>query len=627
MIAEMKKVTVVASQKRKEELLVALRDEGIMHVSGIVQHSTESEGIDKDLSSYAEVISAIRENQNKKQKKADVLLSDEEFKERHQRFASLLEERKSLTEDRSKAMSAISDIAAWGDFDPEEVKALGKDGITLTFYTMGKKEFEQLSGIDGVTYVRLKDINKQPCIATVGKKLDSAFPAEEFILPEKSLSMYQKDIEDDEGRIAEIDKELKEGSVYLKSYSMMISRLTEEKTFSLVKASAMDEGGDVCLLQGYIPTAALPQFKKRAAKEAWAYLIDDVTDDDNPPTEIVYNKVSKVAKPVFDLLGTVPGYREYDISFYFLLFFSLFFAMIIGDGGYGLLFLIGAIALHRKQKKASDLVMLLYVVSITTVIWGAVTGTWFGSETIIRDVKILQLPVIPTFANYPQDIQKCIDAGITGTDTQNQLMKFSFMLGVIQLSLGSIMNIIKKSRTKDLSLFADCGWLMESIVLYSLVLNLVVGEKGLPLALIGGVVATGFFLVVIFGQQAPGTPFVKGLLSGLGGFFTTFLDTISAFSNLMSYIRLFAVGMASLAIAQSFNAMAAPMLKGLAFPAGVVIILIGHGLNIIMGLLSVVVHGVRLNLMEFSGRLGMEWAGYQYDPFRRTAKEKVVGNN
>lgn len=107
----------------------------------------------------------------------------------------------------------------------------------------------------------------------------------------------------------------------------------------------------------------------------------------------------------------------------------------------------------------------------------------------------------------------------------------------------------------------------------------------------------------------------------MAGFFTTFLDTISAFSNIMSYIRLFAVGMASVAIAQSFNAMASGMLKGFALPAGILVLVIGHGLNLVMGLLSVVVHGVRLNLLEFSGQLGMEWTGIQYQPFAETVEE------
>jgi V/A-type H+-transporting ATPase subunit I len=89
----------------------------------------------------------------------------------------------------------------------------------------------------------------------------------------------------------------------------------------------------------------------------------------------------------------------------------------------------------------------------------------------------------------------------------------------------------------------------------------------------------------------------------------------------MSYIRLFAVGMASVAIAQSFNSMASDMLTGFAAIAGVLVLIVGHSLNLVMGLLSVVVHGVRLNLLEFSGQLGMEWTGISYEPFSQTVQE------
>jgi len=156
--------------------------------------------------------------------------------------------------------------------------------------------------------------------------------------------------------------------------------------------------------------------------------------------------------------------------------------------------------------------------------------------------------------------------------------------------------------------------------LYFIVLQLVVGEPA-NVMMVFSIVGVGFLLVVGFGSQGPGVPFVKGLLSGLGGFFTTFLNTISAFSNIMSYIRLFAVGMASVAIAQSFNSMASGMLGGWALPAGLLILVIGHSLNLVMGLLSVVVHGVRLNLLEFSGQLGMEWTGIAYEPFAQTVEE------
>ena len=96
-------------------------------------------------------------------------------------------------------------------------------------------------------------------------------------------------------------------------------------------------------------------------------------------TKVKYGKVSGLIQPVFDILGILPGYRESDISLWFFLFFTLFFAMIIGDAGYGMLILIGTIVFAVKtkgEKKYSNIVYLLFVLSIATVIWGAITGTW-----------------------------------------------------------------------------------------------------------------------------------------------------------------------------------------------------------------------------------------------------------
>ena len=156
--------------------------------------------------------------------------------------------------------------------------------------------------------------------------------------------------------------------------------------------------------------------------------------------------------------------------------------------------------------------------------------------------------------------------------------------------------------------------------MYKRQLYLVIGQQ-VNLMPVACVVIAGFLLVVLFGGMSPDKSFGQGLKAGLGDAFTVFLNTISAFGNIMSYIRLFAVGMASLAIAQSFNNMALGF-KGPLVIAAVLILLIGHGLNIVMGLLSVVVHGVRLNLLEFSGQLGMEWAGIAYDPFKKRDKIK-----
>ena len=199
------------------------------------------------------------------------------------------------------------------------------------------------------------------------------------------------------------------------------------------------------------------------------------------------------------------------------------------------------------------------------------------------------------------------------------VMQFCFSIGVIQLALACVMNIRRKICQRSLGWVADLGWLLAVCALYFMVLYLVIGEA-IPLAAVAAVIGTGFVLVVLFGEMAPGKTFGQGLRAGLGNTFTTFLNTISAFGNVMSYIRLFAVGMASLAIAQSFNDMAAGF-GGALVIVGIVIMVVGHALNIVMGFLSVVVHGVRLNLLEFSGQLGMEWSGIAYDPFRELKKE------
>ena len=158
------------------------------------------------------------------------------------------------------------------------------------------------------------------------------------------------------------------------------------------------------------------------------------------------------------------------------------------------------------------------------------------------------------------------------------------------------------------------------IGMYLLSLYLVIGQK-LNIKPIFGMVGIAFILVVLFGGMAPDKTIGQGLKAGLGDAFTVFLNTISCFGNVMSYIRLFAVGMAGFAISQSFNGIAAGF-HGPLIILGVVVVLIGHGLNIIMCFLSVVVHGVRLNVLEFSGQAGLEWTGIAYEPFKVNEKIK-----
>lgn len=612
MIERMYTVTVVATEKNRSNLLSGLREAGLMHIAGLVKRGEKIESVGKDIASVSSTLSAIGEAKAKKKSYEQKELSGEEFDRKHSELVSLLAESTDSEARIRKLSTEIGKYSPWGEFDPEEVRKLASDGVKLFFYTLGKKELSQLEASDSFRFIRLSDVSKMAAVAVLDRPLDGSIQASALELPEKSIAAMQSEMDALGARLKEIESIFEEANCYESAYKLRIKELEQDEMYEKVSATTLDTEG-VCLLQGYVPAERIEAFKELAADSCWAYMIDDPTEEEAPPTLLKHKGLVRIIQPIYDILGTVPGYRERDISAWFLCYFAVFFAMIIGDAGYGLIFVGVAALLHKKLKKANELVVLCYVMGACTVIWGALTGTWFGSYWIIEHIAPFRLIMLDSISNFPELTG---NPDITSTYTQNMVMKWSFMLGTSHLSVACVLNVIDKVKKKDLSLFADIGWLIDILVLYMLVLNLVIGESMNASVVFGGV-AIGFALVCLFAAQGPGVPFVKGMLASLGGFFTTFLNTISCFSNIMSYIRLFAVGMASLAIAQSFNAMGGGM-KGLALPLGILVILLGHTLNLVMGLLSVVVHGVRLNLMEFSNQLGMEWSGYNYDPFRVT---------
>lgn len=602
MIEKMKKIIVVAPQDRKLDMINGIRDLGVVHISETAAPNTDLADRLAQLNRIRSVLAEQPKVPNK-----DVI-TGKAFDTLHETLVSAVDEKKSLFDEIIKMGVLRDNISKWGDFNPSDLKVLEEAGLSFSFYLVGKKDLEAIK--EHHKYVVLKSIDKQNAIAVLGHELPAEYSSKKLQVPEKGLSQLESEIKAKKARISEIENLLKTSAAMIASYDKEIVRLTDEIVFNSVSDGTSSEEG-LTLLTGFIPETDLGSFKETARSKCWAYALDDPADDDPVPTKVRYNKVTKMMKPLFDMLGTVPGYREYDISMWFLLFLALFFAMIIGDAAYGLIFLGLSIGLHIKAKKVSNLNMFLYVMSIATVIWGSLTGTWFGSEAAMH-IPFLRLLVIPSIANYPQYFM------VDSTAAQNHVMKFCFSVGAIQLSLACLMNVVRKWKQKSIAFVADFAWLAMIISIYFLALMLVIGAS-INLKLVFAIIGGGLVLVVLFGSQEPGQSFGKGIKAGLGGAFTTFLDTISAFGNVMSYIRLFAVGMASLAIAQSFNGMASPMLKGWAFPVGVIILVIGHGLNIIMGMLSVVVHGVRLNLLEFSGQLGMEWAGIPYEPFKKNS--------
>ena len=608
MIEKMNLTHIVALEQNKDQMVSALRDLGVLHIS---EKCSADEKINARFALLQKLSIELSEYAPK-EKTAETILNDDDFEEMFQNTKKALERKTVLEEERTNKLLSVDKISAWGDFDPQKVKEFSTNGLDFHFYRIDKKELKKLSETQDIKYIKLASVDKMDTVAVLGE-LSHDITSTEFLLPEKGIGQLKSEIMLCETELAEINDTLKNYALQLESYKAALIKTQNDAEFSSVKNTAKSQDGLVWLT-GYIPVSETEKFVACAKENGWAYQYETVEVDDGfVPTKVKYNKLTSLMKPIFDILGTVPGYGEYDISFWFLSFFTLFFAMIIGDAGYGVIFLIAAIVLVLKSKKFTNATLLLTVLSVATVIWGAVTGTWFGLESAMK-VPFLKALVIPSFANYPQYF------GMETASVQNSVMKFCFSIGVIQLSLACLMNIRRKITRKDLSMLADIGWLLSICALYFMVLFLVINQPT-NIKIVAAVVAVGFLLVAVFGGMSPEKTFAQGLKSGLSDTFTVFLNTISAFGNVMSYIRLFAVGMASLAIAQSFNNMSAGF-SGPLLIVGIIIAAVGHIMNIVMGFLSVVVHGVRLNLLEFSGQLGMEWSGTAYEPFKRTKQLK-----
>jgi V/A-type H+-transporting ATPase subunit I len=519
--------------------------------------------------------------------------------------AACAEKIRSVQEDLDRLQKEQERLAVWGQFEPEEIRGLRDSGIFLRLYEIGERDFRELEGQEGETswypFVLSRARDRVRLVAAFlsedGRLRLQGEPLEEFPLPERGADRVRA-LQDEASRELEAQQKRLEALARQREQLLAgLRSLNEDIEFEQVR-SGVTVAEELSFLTGYLPAGKVDMLKEAAARHGWALLLEEPGPEDPAPTLIQNPRWIQIIKPMFNILGTVAGYREFDISFWFLLFFSLFFAMLIGDAGYGLLLIALTLYARLKMPRApAGPFALLFVLSGSTVVWGTLTGTWFGIEALSRN-PILSRAVLPQIASF----------GYENTDT---FMFICFVIGAIHLSIAHLVSFFR--RLPRLVAFADLGWLSMVWGLLFVVRYIVLQQPLNPLA--PYLIAPGLLLVILFAEQQG--KFFKGLLIGFAKMPLKLLNSISAFSDIISYVRLFAVGLATIEVAKAFNAMAAGI--GFGIPSGLiaaVILVFGHTLNILMGAMSVIVHGVRLNMLEFSGHLGMEWTGIPYEPFK-----------
>ncbi len=654
MIEKMKKVSIVVLDATRKESVKALRKVGVVHLE-------EVEGKGPLLASYKDAavatdkaISILDEIKLPKRQIVNQLeLTNEAALETANKIVSLSDEKKSMYEAIARDTNELERLSKWGTVDPAEFVALAEKGIFVYMYEIPEDKY-------GTIGKELKTIK----VNAVGKivrflllseeqvtERPALMPAEAYAvpMPEMSTDAFRDNILKAKQTISRIESELlddKKYSAALASYREVLASDIEFETVcsgmgreenddkpETEEAGVLDSiaGTKLAWLTGYVPKDLLPNFVAACKENSWAYAAADPADDDPVPTKLKNNKLVSIIYPLMDFLDVTPGYHEFDISAWFLLFFCVFFAMIFGDACYGALIVIAGLAILGKSKKGGrSLGVLVTLLGLCTMLWGVMTCSWFG----IPPEKLPRSLVDISFAPF--------SAAKSGSDVANTNQKiFCFSLALIQLSVAHFKCMF--ADRKSLKFFGDMGSLFMIWGMFYVVMNMVVDATKYPLSFDGscgpisifggrfllpasyplisvGILGLGFILNFIFANYEGSVG--KSVLESVKNIISVLLGVVNQFSDIVSYIRLWAVALAGAAISETVNQMAGPMFgKMIMVIFGVVLLVFGHGLNMILNLLSVIVHGVRLNTLEFSQHLGMTWSGVKYRPFAERKKK------
>lgn len=410
-------------------------------------------------------------------------------------------------------------------------------------------------------------------------------------LPAKSLGAMKADAASIEREIAAATADL--AAADDEAIIASFPELAERIAFAAAKELMLEKGG-ISVVSGWLPAREKDALKSLAAKEGWGLLTREAEPGESPPTLVEPPKLFKPMQALFSGLGIAPAYTESDVSVPFMCYFSLFFAMLVGDGAYGAIFLAGTLAMRKKLPKSWFI--LLTVFSSATVLWGVLSNTWFGAQ-------------IPCLASLPT-------VTWLADPSYHNMMLLCFTIGVSHLMLARLWNGVCK--LPDSTALAEFGWAGVLLFMY-LVTNSIVG-------IFPAIPAWGFYVfyaslagVFLFSVK-PSELKTRGAELGMLP-----LNIMSALGDIISYVRLFAVGLASVKVAENFNSMATGLvtgadelwLKALMSVAMVAILVVGHALNLAMAGLSILVHAVRLNTLEFSNHKGVTWSGVTYNPFKR----------
>jgi V/A-type H+-transporting ATPase subunit I len=591
MITPMMKYSFLIYHKEYITFLEKLQELGVLH---IIQKKKEiDEHIKLSLHQISEINKALKFLEKRNQEEAaeksemDGLALVEQIKTLSEETASIEQEQLILNKEIQKA-------EPWGDFDPDLQEKFKKKHIYLKFFVCSEKKFdpdwktkysiEVVNTVDGMTYMVYFQHGANPI------NID----AEEVKLPEQRLSeLLAKDAEN-KNRLEEIEKMFDEYAIKYQDLLKEARQKLQEKTdFDLaINHTEKQAEEKVMLLEGWIPEEKKADLEKSLNEQNVYYLSAKPGKEDSVPIKLKNNKFSRLFEPIGDLFS-LPDYKELDLTPFFAPFFMLFFGFCVGDTGYGLFILIATLIFRRKANpQLKPMLTLASFLGASTVIMGLVSGTFFGVELVKVETYPLKEIILDPLKLF------WLSIGIGGL----QIFYGMFIKAANQIKQGGIKYGL-----------STIGWILL-IISGALSVVLPMMDVVLP-----GIVTKVLFiisgaLILIFAN-----PDINIFASVGSGLYDAYNMITGIFGDLLSYIRLFALGISSAILGLVFNQIAAQFLGGSvwAYIPFIIILLIGHALNIFLASLGAFVHPLRLTFVEFYKNAGFLGGGKQYKPFSK----------
>ena len=630
MIQDMKKLTFLITNGEYEKFIDDIRQLGVIHVEELQQGATSEElqaGLDL-AERYKNALNALNfaaESYESAQAYTALPADASQGIKLIEKIESLLAEENSVKHSIDAAEDAIRQLEPWGEFSRESIQQIEQTGYKPYFYVVNSKQYKAEWG-DAYFATPVNEICKKTYfVAFSNEDTEPAITAERLFLPENPLSHYQ---EKQKSLIRQLEG-IRENLLKINAEnraSIEAGQLANENNIQLSKVHLCNEdvaNGAVKLMIGWTLADNANQVVDYLEKEHIFYEISDPAFEDNVPIKIKNDKFSSLFEPILRMYS-LPNYHDIDPLPFFAPFFMLFFGLCMGDLGYGMLITLASIILIFAKPGIASYGKLGALLGGMTCICGFITGTFFGIDLSSVDWEFIK-PIQPYFIN---DSMKDSFFGYS------PMMVISVIIGLIQVLLG--MTLAGCKAVKNYGIIYGVGKFSWVVALVSATILF-----GLPL--FGAELShmTQIILYALIAVSALGIFFLNnpnaykkdsalgkalGVGSNLGaGLWATYGMSTGLLGDLLSYIRLFALGLTGGVLGSVFNSLALEMSPDIPVVHELVMVLIllfGHGINFGLCMISSFVHPMRLTFVEYFKNADFEGNGKEYQPFMMKEKNK-----